>query len=43
MKQIEVKFEGDSVWLSQKQMAQLIVKNLMTVNGHITNIFKEKS
>jgi death-on-curing family protein len=40
--QLEVKLEEDTVWLSQKQMAELFTKNLMTVNGHIGNIFKEK-
>lgn len=40
--QLEVKLEEDTVWLSQKQMAELFDKNLMTVNGHIGNIFKEK-
>jgi hypothetical protein len=40
--QLEVKLEEDTVWLSQKQMAELFDKNPMTVNGHISNIFKEK-
>ena len=40
--QVEVKFEEDTVWLTQKQMAALFDKNLMTINGHIGNIFKEK-
>lgn len=37
----EVKLEGDTVWLSQKQMAELFDKNIMTINQHIANIFAE--
>jgi prophage maintenance system killer protein len=40
--QIEVKFEDDTVWLSQKQLAVLFAKNVMTINEHIRNIYKEK-
>ena len=40
--QIEVKFEEDTVWLSQKQLSILFSKNVMTVNEHIRNIYKEK-
>jgi hypothetical protein len=40
--QLEVKLDEDTVWLSQKQMAMLYDKNLMTINGHISNVFKEK-
>src|SRR5690606_26438970 len=39
--QIDVKFEEETVWLSQKQMAMLFDKNVMTVNEHIKNIYKE--
>ena len=37
----EVKLQGETVWLSQKQMAQLFDKNIRTVNEHIHNIFNE--
>ena len=37
----EVKLEGDTVWLTQKQMAELFDKNIMTINEHIANIFAE--
>jgi prophage maintenance system killer protein len=39
---VEVKFDQETVWLSQKQMAQLFAKNLKTVNEHIKNIYKER-
>jgi len=37
--QVEVKFEDDTVWLSQRQMAQLFGKNIMTINEHLKNIY----
>lgn len=40
--QIDVKFEEDTVWLTQKQLAELFEKNIMTVNEHINNIYDEK-
>lgn len=39
--QVEVKFEQDTVWLSQAQMATLFGKNVRTINDHIENIFLE--
>ncbi len=39
--QVEVRLEGETVWLSQKQMAELFDKNVRTVNEHIKNIFRE--
>lgn len=38
---LDVKLEGETVWLTQKQMAELFQKNVRTVNEHILNIFKE--
>ena len=38
---IEVKVEKDTVWLSQKQMAELFDKDVRTVNEHIKNVFFE--
>lgn len=38
---VEVRLEGETVWLSQKQMAELFDKNVRTVNEHIKNIFRE--
>ena len=37
----EVNLKKDTIWLSQKQMAELFEKNIRTVNEHIKNIFKE--
>jgi len=39
---LEVKLERESVWLSQKQMADLFRKDVRTINEHIQNVFKEK-
>ncbi len=38
----EVKFEQETVWLNQKQMAELFQKDLRTVNEHIYNVYQEK-
>jgi hypothetical protein len=38
---IEVRLEGETVWLSQRQMAQLFQKSVKTVNEHIGNIYDE--
>ena len=37
---IEVKFEKDTVWLSQKQMAELFDKDSDTIGLHLRNIYK---
>ena len=38
---LEVKLENETVWLSQKQMAELFKKNIPTINEHIKNVFFE--
>jgi hypothetical protein len=38
---IEVQMKGDTVWLSQKQMAELFDKDRKTITEHIQNVFKE--
>ena len=38
---IDVRLEGETVWLSQKQMAELFDKDRKTVTEHIQNVFKE--
>ncbi len=38
---LEVHLDGDTVWLSQKQMAELFDKDVRTVNEHIKNVFAE--
>jgi hypothetical protein len=40
-KTTEVRLEGETVWLSQKQMADLFGKNVMTIHEHIANILTE--
>lgn len=37
----EVRLQDETVWLTQKQMAELFGKNVRTVNEHIGNIFEE--
>jgi hypothetical protein len=39
--QIEVKFENDTVWLSQKMMSELFEKDSDTIGLHLKNIFAE--
>ena len=38
---LEVNIQDETVWLTQKQMAELFDKDQNTINEHITNIFKE--
>lgn len=38
---IEVKLQDESVWLTQKLMAELFQKDVRTINEHIKNIFEE--
>jgi len=38
---LEVLLQEDTVWLTQKRMAELFQKNVRTVNEHIQNIFDE--
>lgn len=40
--QIEVKFEEETVWLSQQQMTQLFGQTKQNISLHINNIYKEK-
>jgi len=39
--EVQVLFEQDTVWLSQKQMAELFGRNRVAITQHIGNIFKE--
>lgn len=39
--QLNVKLENETVWLTQRQMAELFGKDRTTINRHISNIFKE--
>lgn len=38
---IEVNVDDETVWLSQKQMAQLFQKDVRTISEHIRNIFED--
>ena len=38
---VKVLLDGDTVWLTQKQMAELFDKGRTTITEHIQNIFKE--
>ncbi len=38
---VDVRFENETVWLTQDQMALLFGKAKSTINEHIQNIFKE--
>jgi len=40
--EIQVKFENDTVWLNQEQMAILFGKSNKTINEHIINIYNEE-
>jgi hypothetical protein len=37
----EVRLEGETAWLSQKQMSELFDKDIRTINEHILNVFEE--
>ena len=37
---IEVKFEDETVWLTQKMLAKLFDVSIPTINEHLKNIFK---
>ena len=38
---VDVRMDGDSVWLSQAQMAELFQKDRTVIGRHISNIYKE--
>ena len=38
---IEVRLENETVWLTQKLMAELFQKDVRTINEHIQNVFAE--
>ena len=40
--QVQVRFEGDTVWLSQKMMAELFEKDSDTIGLHLKNIYREQ-
>ena len=40
--EIEVKFDGNTVWLNQKQMSELFAKDSDTIWLHLKNIYEEE-
>jgi prophage maintenance system killer protein len=40
-KPVEVRLEGETVWLTQRQMAELFDKDVRTINEHVGNVFSE--
>lgn len=38
--EVQVRFENETVWLSQKQMSQLFNKDTDTIGLHLKNIYK---
>ena len=40
--ELEVNFDGESVWLSQKQIVEIFEKDQSVISRHINNIFKDK-
>ena len=39
---IDVKFENETVWLSQQQMAELFITSRTNIIEHINNIYLEE-
>ena len=38
---IEVRLEDETVWLTQRQMAELFDKSVKTINEHVQNVYAE--
>ena len=39
---LDVRVEGETVWLTQKLIAELFAKDVRTINEHIQNVFEEQ-
>jgi hypothetical protein len=39
--ELKVSLDTDTVWLTQRQMAELFAKDVRIVNEHIKNIYRE--
>lgn len=39
---LDVRFDGDTIWLTQKMMAELFGVSIKTINEHLGNIYKEQ-
>lgn len=40
--EVEVRFDGETVWLTQAQMAELFYQTKQNISLHFNNCFKEK-
>lgn len=40
--QLDVKLEGESVWLNRQQLAKLFDRDVKTIGKHISNALKEE-
>jgi len=40
--ELSVKFDSDTVWLTQEQLIDLFERDQSVISRHINNIFKEK-
>ena len=38
---VQCRFENETIWLTQKLMAELFQKDVRTINEHIQNVFEE--
>ena len=38
---IDVRLENETIWLTQKQMAELFERDVRTINEHIINVYDE--
>jgi|TARA_R110002020_G_scaffold475043_1_gene708400 hypothetical protein len=38
---IEVRLEGDTVWLNRQQLSELFRRDVKTVGKHLNNVFRE--
>jgi hypothetical protein len=41
--ELQVNFDNETVWLSQKQMAELFGRNRVAITQHIGNILRKKN
>ena len=39
---VQCRFQAETIWLTQKLMAELFQKDVRTVNEHIQNVFAER-
>ena len=39
--EVQVQFEGDTVWLNRMQLAELFGRDIKTLGKHINNVFNE--